>query len=515
MERITLRPGQRYTFKDVKSVAEGALVEVSRETRQLVRKSYEEVLKIEGDVYGMTVGVGDLKGQRRNKKDSDAPKNMLLSHAAGAGRFMNRESVRAMIFSRLIALSQGQSGVRPELLVFMGDLLNKDVVPRVHSGGSIGTGDLQQLSEAFVSIYNKGKVEYNGEIMEPHDAFGKAGVRNPGELVGRESLALMSGNNAAIGIGSLVLSELESYAKKSILSAALSMEGRGGTHAAFFSENQNARPHPGQVAVARSLENLLEDSTQIIRYYTNEQDPISFKAVSARIGVGWNFLQNAEDLLVREINAGTDNPFFVNGAPVEASNYDSSELAHMLDRVGPAVAMITNASAARINILTNDILNNGLPKHLSPGDAGGRSGFMILPNTANYFANEIMARSASRSLFSATVANGQEDVSSNAYSASLNARDIMEFANDGLGLEYLASSQAIALRLEINPSLRLGLGTAPMYEMIKATLTELDADYRLPFKQDVYQAGAIEAINDLHKQPEFLSKVDLLLGVSC
>src|SRR5262249_17489906 len=94
------------------------------------------------------------------------------------------------------------------------------------------------------------------------------------------------------------------------------------------------------------------------------------------------------------------------------------------------------------------------------------SGFMITAYTAQSVLSEIKASLYPRSSFSMTVANGWEDISSNALNAALNLRRVIRLAQEILAMESALAIQAMALRLEQGPSTRFGTNTTSRFQQV-------------------------------------------------
>jgi histidine ammonia-lyase len=97
-------------------------------------------------VYGVTTGFGDLSSVRIDAGDAARLQlNLVRSHAIGVGEPLADEIVRGMLLLLANSLSQGHSGVRPELVALLHGLLDRGVLPVVPSRGSVGaSGDLSR-----------------------------------------------------------------------------------------------------------------------------------------------------------------------------------------------------------------------------------------------------------------------------------------------------------------------------------------------------------------------------------
>jgi histidine ammonia-lyase len=71
---------------------------------------------------------------------------LLRSHACGVGEPYAAETVRAAMLLRANALAKGYSGARVETVELLIECLNRGVLPRVPSRGSVGaSGDCDRF----------------------------------------------------------------------------------------------------------------------------------------------------------------------------------------------------------------------------------------------------------------------------------------------------------------------------------------------------------------------------------
>src|SRR6056297_4180499 len=154
--------GESLTPEDVERVArDDAPVTVTDDARERVRTARERVETVveSGDaVYGVNTGFGELVDERIPREDIETLQtNLVRSHAAGAGRDLTREEVRAMMVGRVNALVKGYSGVREVVVDHLVTMLNEGVHPVVKSRGSLGaSGDLAPLAHLALVLVGEG-----------------------------------------------------------------------------------------------------------------------------------------------------------------------------------------------------------------------------------------------------------------------------------------------------------------------------------------------------------------------
>jgi histidine ammonia-lyase len=114
------------------------------ESRELI----EEVVAHGDQVYGVNTGFGQLASVRVGDSElAHLQENLVRSHAVGVGEDLDDNIVRLVMLMKVIALAEGFSGVRLELVEKLCDLINNNIYPRIPSRGSVGaSGDLAPLA---------------------------------------------------------------------------------------------------------------------------------------------------------------------------------------------------------------------------------------------------------------------------------------------------------------------------------------------------------------------------------
>ncbi len=257
--------GQRLTLTDIASVALGrATVEIASSARPRIlasRKLVEEIIARDDAIYGVSTGFGKLSDVRIPRDAlCELQLNLVRSHACGIGRPLSEVEVRAMMLLRANVLALGFSGVRLEIIQMLCDMLNRRVHPVVPEKGSVGaSGDLAPLAHLALSLIGEGEVFFEAERMESREALSLAGLK-PQHLEAKEGLALLNGTQAMHAVGGLALLRARRLSRVADLSGGMSLEALKGTPVAFDARLQDARPHPGQQAVAKHLLAILEGS---------------------------------------------------------------------------------------------------------------------------------------------------------------------------------------------------------------------------------------------------------------
>ena len=109
-------------------------------------------------VYGVNTGFGQLAQVRVSERDlKKLQENLVRSHAVGVGPLLPDATVRLTIVLKVIALAQGYSGVRPELVEALCALLDHEIYPSIPVKGSVGaSGDLAPLAHLAGALLGLG-----------------------------------------------------------------------------------------------------------------------------------------------------------------------------------------------------------------------------------------------------------------------------------------------------------------------------------------------------------------------
>src|SRR5438270_9167121 len=450
----TLRiDGDSLTIADVVNVARrDAPVALDRAAEQLVRAAAKVVADAaEGSepVYGVNTGFGDLSQVRIARGDlARLQLNLLRSQAAGVGEPLPADVVRATLLLRANTLAVGRSGVRPETIDLLLDLLNRGVHPVIPMHGSVGaSGDLAPLAHAALVLVGEGEATFEGRRMSGAEALKHADLK-PLELAPKEALALINGTQVMSAIGCLALHDAEVLCTTADIVGALSAEALRATDAAWDEALHNERPHPGQVLVAANLRRLVHGSPILASHRVGDprvQDPYSIRCMPQVHGASRDALAQTRRVLEIEINSVTDNPlvFAEEKRIVSGGNFHGQPVAIALDLATIAVAELADISESRIDRMTNGH-TSGLPSFLSP-DPGRTSGFLVAQYTAAALVAENRLRSFPASVESLPTSAGMEDHVSMGVHAAHKLSAVVANTRNVLAIEALCAAQGLDL----------------------------------------------------------------------
>jgi len=450
----TLRvDGNSLTIADVVSVARrDTPVALDRASEQLVRAAAKLVAEFaDGDaaIYGINTGFGDLSQVRIPRADlAKIQLNLLRSHAAGVGDPLPQDVTRAVLLLRANTLASGRSGVRPETIDLLLDLLNRGVHPVIPMHGSVGaSGDLAPLAHAALVLVGEGQAMFEGKLLSGAEALKRADLR-PLELAPKEALALINGTQVMTAIGCLALHDAEVLCTSADIIGALSAEALRATDAAWDASLNAERPHPGQEVVAANLRRLVHGSPIIASHRLGDprvQDPYSIRCMPQVHGASRDALAYTRRVLEIEINSVTDNPlvFAEEHRIVSGGNFHGQPVAIALDLATIAVAELADISESRIDRMTNGH-TSGLPAFLSP-DPGRHSGFMVAQYTAAALVAENRLRAMPASVESIPTSADMEDHVSMGVHAAHKLSAVVANTRSVLAIEGLCAAQGLDL----------------------------------------------------------------------
>ncbi|PYJ69806.1 MAG: histidine ammonia-lyase [Verrucomicrobia bacterium] len=476
--------GEHISLVQLAAVAlEGEAVRISPDARPRIlasRRVIEQILARDAVIYGVNTGFGKLSDVRIPHGElRQLQLNLVRSHACGIGNPLSEAEACAMMLLRANVLALGLSGIRCEVVELLCEMLNRRVYPVVPEKGSVGaSGDLAPLAHLALSLIGEGEAFFEAQRMTSAEALGRAQLK-PLQLEAKEGLALLNGTQAMHAVGGLALLRAKRLARVADIAGAMSLEALKGTPAAFDPRLQDARPQPGQKAVAKHLLSLMEGSE--IRQSHLEDDPRVQDAYSLRCmpqvhGAVRGALAHCEDVLLIESASATDNPlvFAESGEVISGGNFHGAPLALAFDYAAIATADLMGMSERRTDRLVNPDKNEGLPPFLAR-QPGVESGFMTAHVAAASLVNEARVLAHPASIDNVTTSGGKEDHVSMGMTSALKLRSIIDLAENLFAIELLAAAEG----LEHRRPLKAGVGVERAFVALRKIASPLIRDRAL------------------------------------
>lgn len=507
MKKTISLDGEQFQLEELVDVARNntgiAIAEASKakinKSRALVDKWVKEGVRI----YGVTTGFGALSDVTISLENTrQLQKKILFSHAAGMGRHMEDDVVRAMMALRVNDFCRGNSGLRLQTIQMLVDMLNSGIVPVVPEKGSVGaSGDLVPMAHLALVMIGEGEAFVDGIRMSGAKALASRSLE-PLELAAGEGLALINGTQFMIALGCLALHDALNLCKHADIAASMSLETLMGTRTAFDPRIHQVRPHQGQIMAARNMLKITQNSEIISSHEdcSRVQDAYTLRCSPQVHGASWDAFAYVDKVIRVEMNASTENPLIFPESEefLSGGNFHGQPLALACDFLGIAIAELANISERRIERLVNPYLS-GLPAFLVE-DGGLNSGYMIAQYAAAALVseNKVLAHPASVDSIP-TSANKEDHVSMGAIAAR-KCRDIVENADDVIAIELLCGAQAIDLFTNI----KAGNGTLAAYNTIRQQV-----DY---MKEDRLLSTDIATVKQMLKNGIIVRAVETAVG---
>lgn len=502
---ITLN-GTGLTVEKVVQVARGgapvALAPEARKRIEICRALLEDKIRKNEIMYGVNTGIGELANVVLTQDQVEEYQRYLIySHAAGYGKPMPADVVRAAILSRISCHCHGHSGLRPVVTDTLVELLNKGVTPVMCEKGSVGAcGDLSPMAQMALVPMGEGEAFYKGERLSGAEALKRAGIA-PIVLHARDGLAMINGSNVIAGMSALIVHDVHRWLKMSEIAAAMTLEVLNANMKAYDERLHKTRGYPGALESAENVRRITEGSELLALPGKKVQDAYSLRSTPQVVGAVRDALKWARAMIEIELNGAADNPVFFPDEQLvlTGANFQAVPMALPLELLGTAVTTVTVLSERRHNRLMNPHLNAGLPAFLTKG-AGMFSGLMLTQYTAGALVceNRVLCNPAATG--SIPAAADQEDFVSMGMTTALKTRQIIDNAQAVLAIELMAGAQAVDFRKPHRP----GKGTAAAHEVIRKHVAHLEEDR--PLYND------INKLKEVVESGEILDAVEAAIG---
>jgi len=446
----------------------------------------------EAAVYGVNTGFGKLASVKIAAADTATlQRNLILSHCCGVGEALDVATTRLMMALKLLSLGRGASGVRWEVIASLEAMLAAGVTPVIPAQGSVGaSGDLAPLAHMAAVMIGEGEARLGAETLPGGEALARAGIA-PVVLGPKEGLALINGTQFSTACALAALWDARRNALSAIVTSALSTDAIMGSTAPLAPEIHALRGHPGQIAVAAMMRDLMAGS--VIRESHREgdtrvQDPYCIRCQPQVTGAAMDLLDFAARTLEIEANAVTDNPLVLTatGEIVSGGNFHAEPVAFAADQIAIALSEIGAIAQRRVALMVDPTLSFDLPPFLTP-DPGLNSGLMIAEVTTAALMSENKHLAHPCSTDSTPTSANQEDHVSMAAHAARRLRKMNQNLSVILGVELICAAQGIEFRAPLVTSPRL----QPVMARIRADVAPLGQDHYMA--PDLAAAAALVA----------------------
>lgn len=478
LKKVLELSGSGLTIEDVNRVSrDGWKVKIPAQMMERLTEARKLVFELSGKgvpIYGCNRGVGWNKDRKVTKEFvSRFNRNMLHSHAVSVGESASEEDVRAAMVIRLNNLLVGCTGLSPEVVTLIADMLNHNIIPLLPQKGSVGEADIVALSHLGLALIGEGKVLYRGEVVSANEAFAAEGLKAV-DLAEKDGLAILSSNALAAGQACSVFQETEILVKTADLIACMSLEGINGNVSPLNEASHKMRPYPRQMETAADMRRYLEGS------YLYQpapgrplQDPLSFRCVPQVHGAVKTAMDYARENLEIHLNSSDDNPCLLleERSITSCGNFDPLVWVLGMQNLSIALSHVSKLSCLRSIKLASPGFT-GLSRHLTPNDS--TIAFSTIQKVYAGLDAEIRLLANPVSMDTFALAGDMEDISTNGPLVMQKHRQILDDLFYILAVEVIHAAQAMDLRKD-----HYGAGTTAALARVRQVVDFYGSDDRI------------------------------------
>ncbi|MGC4129541.1 MAG: histidine ammonia-lyase [Bergeyella sp.] len=466
-----------FTIEDVLEIARnpkaGKLDKTSKKQILDSQKNVRKIVESDRTVYGINTGFGPLCDVKISEDETaQLQHNLIISHAVGVGKPIDKELSKIMMISKVHALSRGFSGVSLEVIERLLLMLEKDIIPVVPEQGSVGaSGDLAPLSHLVLPLLGLGKVWENGQPVETSKILKKHQLK-PLKLGPKEGLGLINGTQFILAHAIKGLEKMEYLLDLADMTAAMSLEAYRGSASPFKKELHEIRPFSGSKKVAARMLKFLKNSENLKahEFCDRVQDPYSMRCVPQVHGASRNAFEHLKMMAETELNSVTDNPIVLSAEEsISGGNFHGQLMALPLDYATLAAAELGNISDRRSYLLLEGKF--GLPRLLTES-SGLNSGFMIPQYTSAALVTENKTLCFPASADSIPTSLGQEDHVSMGSISGRKFNQVLDNLVNIFAVELMFAAQGIEFRRPTKCSKII----EENFEIIRSKVAKLEND---------------------------------------
>jgi histidine ammonia-lyase len=469
----------------------GEELELEEAALQQVNESFLFLEKFSAKklIYGINTGFGPMAQYRISDADTHQLQyNLIRSHSSGAGKWLPPLLTRGLMIARLSSFMQARSGIHPEVVHLLRDLINKEVYPCVFEHGGVGaSGDLVQLAHLALILIGEGEVLYKGEVRDTAEVFAILGLK-PISIHVREGLAIINGTSAMTGVGLVNLIEAKKLLGWSCTLSAMINEIVEAFDDHLSAELNIVKRHEGQNKVAAIMRDMLKDS-KMVRHRPDHlykeleeeifkdkvQEYYSLRCVPQILGPIYDTLVQSEKLVVQELNSVSDNPVVDHHHQnvFHGGNFHGDYVSLEMDKLKIAITKLSMLSERQLNYLLNDKLNHKFPPFLNLGKLGFNFGMQGVQFTATSTVAENQTLSFPMYVHSIPNNNDNQDIVSMGCNAALMANRVIENTFEVLAIQVMTMLQGVDY---LNCEERLSSCSQKIYREVRAIFPKFIED---------------------------------------
>ena len=412
-------------------------------------------------IYGINTGFGPMAQYKVTEENIlQLQYNLIRSHSSGSGKLMTAQLSKALMIARLNSFMQAYSGVHNEVVELLKELINLDISPCIYEHGGVGaSGDLVQLAHLGLILIGEGEVLFEDNIYPTIEIFNKFNIK-PLSIHIREGLAILNGTSAMTGIGMINIIQAQKLLNWSVLFSAMINEIVEAFDDHYSQELNIVKHHKGQNKIAAVMRDILKDSKMIRDrsehlynpdnldqevFEDKVQEYYSLRCVTQVLGPIYDTIEQAENVVVNELNSVNDNPVIdhINQNIFHGGNFHGDYVSLEMDKLKIAITKLSMLAERQLNYLLNSRLNQKLPPFVNLGVLGFNFGMQGMQFTATSTVAENQTLSFPMYVHSIPNNNDNQDIVSMGCNAALMTKRVIDNSFEVLGIHLMTILQAI------------------------------------------------------------------------
>ena len=441
----------------------GKIIDLSELPMDKVQECYDFLKDFAAKkiIYGINTGFGPMAQWRVDDKYlTDLQYNIIRSHSTGAGEPLPDIYVKASMIARLGTFLQARSGVHPDLVRLLVEMINRGIYPFIPQHGSVGaSGDLVQLAHMALCMIGEGRVHYHGEWRPSAEVLAENGLE-PFRIHIREGLSISNGTSFMTGIGLVNQHYADILLDWATLASVMMNEIASSFDDLMSEELNEVRRHEGQQVIAARMRRLAKGSRCLEKrehelYDGGHEDTRTFnhkvqayyslRCAPQILGPVYETYANASRVLEEEVNSACDNPIVdpVSKNVYHGGNFHGDYISLEEDKVKIATVRLAMTAERQLNYLFHDRINGILPPFLNMGTLGLNYGMQACQFTATSTTAECQTLAMPNYVHSIPNNNDNQDIVSMGTNSALLTKRVIHNAYQVFSIHFIALAQAV------------------------------------------------------------------------
>ena len=263
-----------------------------------------DIVRSKKTVYGVNTGLGTELCSKviPDDKIDELNINTIRSHAIGVGEPLSHELTRCLMAFQINGFGLGYKAVSRDTVTKTLAALNANCLPVIPTQGTVGCHDLAQLAHLALGLIGEGQMWSPRTGLGPADQVLAENGLEKIILKHGEAIGMINGTNFSAVLAAEALNTASRVVETADVIAAMTIEGLVGTPAAFDADIHQARPHAGQIKVARKVRSLLGNRHQKSEItdswpVSRVQDPYTLRCIPQVHGISHDVLKFCDRII--------------------------------------------------------------------------------------------------------------------------------------------------------------------------------------------------------------------------